>query len=65
MFTRSPGRFMDGKQNHNIREERDRDGQVVVERQTKSLWGTKLGRWERDGNEINHKRARDHANRNR
>jgi hypothetical protein len=64
MFSRSRGRFMDGDPNHNIREERDRHGQVVVERQTRSLWGTRYGKWERDGNEINHKGAREHAERN-
>jgi hypothetical protein len=61
MFTRSNGRLMKGDTNHNIRTERDRHGQVVVEKQTHSLWGTTLGVWERDVNRSNHKRARDYA----
>ena len=61
MFTRSDGRLMRGKNNHNIRSDRDRHGQVVVERQTRNLWGTTLGRWERDANKGNHKKAREYA----
>lgn len=61
MFTRSPGRFMEGKTNYNVREERDHDGQVVVEKQTRSFWGTRYGKWDRDVNRANHKRARDYA----
>lgn len=60
-FGRSAGRFMEGKANHNIREERDHDGQVVVEKQTTTLWGTRFGNWERDVNKGNHKDARDYA----
>ena len=61
MFTPSKGRLMIGQTNHNIRDERDHHGQVVVEKQTRTLWGTTYGKWERDVNRINHKRARDYA----
>ncbi|WP_194483327.1 hypothetical protein [Bradyrhizobium sp. CCBAU 21365] len=60
-FGRSHGRFMEGQPNHNIRTERDHDGQVVVERQTRSLWGTPFGVWERAVNTGNHEDARDFA----
>ena len=62
MFIRSSGRLMKGDTNFNIRSERDRHGQVVVEKQTRTLWGTTYGKWERDTNRINHKRARDYVN---
>jgi hypothetical protein len=65
MFTRSKGRFMSGKTNYNVREDRDHDGQVVVEKQSRSLWGTQYGEWERETNKGNHKKAREHANERR
>jgi hypothetical protein len=61
MFTRSNGRFMQGQPNYNIRDKRDRHGQVVVEKQSRSHWGTRLGKWDRDTNKSNHKKARHHA----
>lgn len=59
MFTRSDGQLVRGKRNHNIRNKRDKHGQVVVERQVTTLWGTPFGRWERHSNHINHSRARN------
>lgn len=62
-FSRSNGRLMKGGTNFNIRSERDRDGQVVVEKQTRSLWGTTYGEWKRDVNKGNHLKAREYAKR--
>jgi hypothetical protein len=62
MYVRSDGRLIEGDTNYNIRKQRDHDGQVVVERQTRTLWGTTIGKWERDVNKGNHKKARDYAN---
>jgi hypothetical protein len=44
-----------GLGNYNVRQSRDRHGQIVVEKQTRSLWGMTIGRWERDVNKGNHK----------
>ena len=64
-FGRSKGTFVEGKQNRNIRSERGDNGKVVVENQTKSLWGTRFGEWKTEKIFPNEKAARDYSKKRR
>jgi hypothetical protein len=65
MFGRSKGTFVEGKQNRNIREKRGDNGRVVVEKQTRSLWGSAFGNWEKEKSFPNRKSASDYSKKRR
>lgn len=65
MFGRSPGKVVKGPQNRSIRDKRGRDGQVIVEKQTRSLWGTLFGEWKTEKAFPNKKSARNYTNKKR
>ena len=60
-FGRSKGTLVEGKQNRNIREKRGESGKVVVEKQTRSLWGTTFGNWESEKSFPNKRSASDYT----
>ena len=64
-FGRSKGEFVEGAQNRNIREKRGRDGTVVTEKQTRSLWGTRFGKWETEKAFPNEKAAHEYSKKRR
>jgi hypothetical protein len=64
-FGRSKGTIVEGKQNRNIRDERGSNGKVVVEKQTRSLWGTRFGNWETEKSFPNEKSAKDYSKKRR
>jgi hypothetical protein len=61
-FSRSSGRLVEsGGRNYNISSDRGKRGEVTVERQDRTLWGTTMGSWSNMGtsypNEASAERA--------